>query len=320
MRERYCYWSVVDGSYAEMMQSVVDSARHVGVFKDFHVWTDRPINGATCHPAAQFDKTLYLFKLRFLRDEVSRLDYDYFVWLDADSYFVRDPGDLLRLMQGSPVHSSLESDACLPENVRPDWWGCSLKNYVTLMRFMGVRSRAIYNVNAGFWIVQREAINRFCELAFEFWDLATKAGCEFTEEPPLAYATHMLCGNPYLHTLRQTADLWASDWTGCYAGRLPDGKPWQFVDYFSQQTFPVNPAIVHAMRSKEILRDLALRNSAASVPPVAQAPAGHHRTRPVLPGVSPSKLDGAKNGNHKPNSGQFLRARGARGAKERKIP
>src|SRR5271154_4100486 len=90
MRERYCYWSAVDGIYAQMMQTVVDSAREAGVFKDFHVWTDRPIDGATCHPAANFDKTLYLFKLRFLRDEVSRLDYDYFVWLDADSYFVRD--------------------------------------------------------------------------------------------------------------------------------------------------------------------------------------------------------------------------------------
>ena len=93
MRERYCYWSVVDGVYADMMQAVVHSARQVGVFKDFHVWTDRTIHGATCHPITNFDKTLYLFKLRFLRDEVSRLDYDYFVWLDADCYFVRDPGD-----------------------------------------------------------------------------------------------------------------------------------------------------------------------------------------------------------------------------------
>lgn len=281
MRERYCYWSVVDGAYAPMMQSVVDSARQVGVFKDFHVWTDRVINGATCHQVVDFDKTLYLFKLRFLRDEVSKLDYDYYVWLDADSYFVRDPGDLLRLMKGSPVHSSLESDACLASNVRPDWWGCSLKDYATLMRFMGVRSRAIYNVNAGFWIIQREVIKRFCDLAFEFWELATKAGFEFTEEPPLAYATHMLCGNPYLHTLRNTADVWASDWTGCYDGRLPDGKPWTFVDYFNEENIQVNPAIVHAMRSKEALCNLAMRGTAAPAPDNATpAPAGRAKPKP----------------------------------------
>lgn len=261
MKDRYCFWSVVDGEYAPMMQAVVDSARRVGVFKDFHVWTDEPIRGAISHPVETFDKKLYLFKLKFLRDEVSRLDYDYFVWLDADCYFVRDPGDLLRVMHGSPVHSSLESDACAPDSVREDWWDCSLKNYVTLMRFMGVRSRAIYNVNAGFWVVHHDVIQRFYELAYDFWDLANRAGFEFTEEPPLAYATHMLCGNPYVHTLRQTADLWASDWTGCYKDRLPDGKPWEFVDYFSFQSYTVNPAIVHAMRSKEVLIELGSRRS-----------------------------------------------------------
>jgi len=64
---------------------------------------------------------------------------------------------------------------------------------------------------------------------------------------------HMLCGNPYLHTLRSTAELWGSDWTGCFTGVLPDGKPWTFVDYFTGEQFEVNPAIVHAMRSKEAL-------------------------------------------------------------------
>lgn len=275
MKDRYCFWSVVDGDYARMMQAVTDSARRVGVFKDFHIWTDRAIEGATCHPYEKLDKTLYLFKLRFLRDEVRRLEYDYFVWLDADTYFVRHPGDLLRLMQGSPVHASLESDACHVGNVRPDWWGCSLKNYVTLMRFLGVRSTSIFNVNAGFWIVHRDVIDTFCDLAFEFWEFSRAAGYEFTEEPPLAYATHMLCGNPYLHTLRNTAEVWASDWTGCYADTLPDGGAWEFADYFSDERFGVNPAIVHAMRSKQ-----ALIRAAANRPNGVEPRRGTRR-RPV---------------------------------------
>ena len=294
MRERYCFWSVVDGAYAQMMQAAVNSARQVGVFKDFQVWTDQPIEDATCHWVENIDKTLYLFKLRFLRDEVSRLNYDYFVWLDADNYFVRDPGDLLRLMQGSPVHSSLESDACVPGNVREDWWGCSLKDYATLMRFMGVRSRAIYNVNAGFWIVHHDVIARLCELAFEFWDLATRAGFEFTEEPPLAYATHMLCGNPYLHTLRQTADVWASDWTGSFDGRLPDGNPWEFVDYFSFDKFQVNPAIVHAIRSKEILCELGARKAAGSARPATQTASSARRRGGARLVAARAKADGTK--------------------------
>src|SRR5205814_4957356 len=129
-------------------------------------------------------------KLHYLRDAVKRLKYDYFVWLDADTYFVRNPGDVLRVMRGAPVHSSLESDACNPSNVRTDWWDCSLTNYATLMRFKGVRSKAIFNVNAGFWIVHHDVIDRFVELALEFWEFCQKAGFTFTEEPPLAYATH----------------------------------------------------------------------------------------------------------------------------------
>src|SRR5208282_2993484 len=166
--------------------------------------------------------------------------------------------------------------------------------------------------NAGFWIVQRDVINRFCELAFEFWDLATKAGCEFTEEPPLAYATHMLCGNPYLHTLRQTSDVWASDWTGCYAGRLPDGKPWEFTDYFSEQGFQVNPAIVHAMRSKEILCELGGRNLPAAAPPAATTPATRRRSAPVRPKASRSKPARAKGAHHKANSRRLRASRGVK--------
>ena len=265
MNERFCYWSVVDDRYAEMMKIVVASARAVGVFKDFHVWTDRPIGGAICHEVRGFDKTLYLFKIHFLRQAVKKLKYDYFVWLDADTYFVRNPGNVLRVLHGSPVHASLESDACRPGNRRPDWWGCSLSNYATLMRFKGVRSNAIFNVNAGFWIVHHDVIDTFCDLALDFWHFCKKAGYTFTEEPPLAYASHMLCGNPYLHTLKNTADLWASDWTGSYARALPDGRDWLFTDYFSGDRYKVNPAIVHAMRSKAALVAKAKRASIAAL-------------------------------------------------------
>jgi hypothetical protein len=250
---------VVDGPYAEMMKTVVRSARAVGVFKDFHVWADRSIDGAILHPVKAFDKAHYLLKFTFLREAVSQLNYDYFMWLDADTYFVRHPGDVLRVLQGAPVHASLESDACSPHAQRPDWWGCPLPVYAGLMESRGVRSRAIFNVNAGLWIVHHDVIETFCALAFESWQFCRDRGHVFTEEAPLAYVTHMLCGNPYEHTLQATAELWASDWTGCYQDRLPDGQTWTFVDYFTGESFAVNPAIVHAMRSKEAMVEAAKR-------------------------------------------------------------
>ena len=97
MSERFCYWSVGDGPYGQMLATMVASARRVGVEEDFHLWTDRTIDAAQCHELPdEFDKRLYLFKFEILRRTVAELDYDYFVFLDADSYFVRHPGDVLR--------------------------------------------------------------------------------------------------------------------------------------------------------------------------------------------------------------------------------
>ena len=96
-RKKFCYWSVADGQHALMMQTCVRSARAARVREDFHVWSDRAIAGAIAHDAGQFDKHLYHFKFDFLQKQAARLNYDYFVWLDADNYFVRHPGDVLSL-------------------------------------------------------------------------------------------------------------------------------------------------------------------------------------------------------------------------------
>jgi hypothetical protein len=252
-RPTFCYWCVADGAYAEMFDAAVRTARAVGVREDIHVWSDRAIAGAVTHAAGGFDKRHYLFKLEFLRDRASQLDYDYLIFLDADTAFVRHPGDPLRALHGAPLHVVLESDCTRWTNRRPDWWGCPLPVFVDLMRRRGVNSRAVFNTNAGFWIVHHDVIGTLVELALEFWHYCKERGYEFTEEVPLAYVGQMLVGNPYVHTLEHHADLWASDWTGVFADRIPDGSAWDFVDYLDGTRLRVNPAIVHCMRSKQAL-------------------------------------------------------------------
>lgn len=249
----YCYWSVADGRHAVMLNAAVNSARTNGVYHDFHIWSDIPVKGAENHRVHAFDKSHYLFKFHYLEKHVSQLNYDYFIWLDADTYFVRNPGNPLSPLRGAPVHACLESDACSSLRYRDDWWGCPMDRYAQYMYQLGVRSNSIFNVNAGFWIVHKLAIERFCELCREFWQFTHGHGHTFTEEAPLAYATHMLVGDPYEHTIRRDPDLWASDWRGRFDGVVPDGRPWFFEDYFTGEKIPVNPAIVHAMRSKDAL-------------------------------------------------------------------
>lgn len=255
MSKTFCYWSVADGKHADMIQATVTSARNVGVTEDFHIWSDKNINGATTHIIDKsFDKSHYLFKLKFLKEFVSKLNYDYFIFLDADTYFVRKPENILNCLKNSPVHASLESDCTSLENKRKDWWGCDLKEYCNLMKEFGVKNKKIYNVNAGFFIVHKDIINTFYTLAMDFWNKCQSRGYkEFTEEPPLAYAIHMLTDNADLHSIKNSFNIWASDWTGCYNNKLPDGKDWLFEDYMSGIKIKVNPAIVHAMRSKDAL-------------------------------------------------------------------
>lgn len=255
-KPKFCYWSVADGMYAQMMTTCIRSARREGVQEDFHVWTDVAIPHAVCHPTGQYEHKNYLFKFDFLL-KTAELPYDYFVFIDADSFFVRNPGLILRQTQGAPVHVALESDCTRLSNTRPDWWGCPLEEYVRLMRSCGVRSHSIFNTNAGFWIVHRDVASRFVDLALEFWTYCDGRGFPFTEEAPLAYAGHMLMGNPYAHVVERNPDDWASDWIGVFAGRLPDGKPWEFTDYMDEHRFVVNPAIVHCMRSKHALINAA---------------------------------------------------------------
>lgn len=250
---RICFWSVADGAYAYMLKTLVHSFRAVGMQEDFHAFADQEIPGAATHLLEKFDKSFFHFKLDLLQNRVKNLDYDFFIFLDADNYFVRKPGHLLDLMEDSPFHSFLEGDCCLESNVRKEWHYCPLHTYVQFMRECGVTSKQICTMNAGFFMIKKEAIDTVCGLAQDFWKHCANAGYLFTEEAPLAYATQMLACDLEKHLLSHCRDIWASDWTGIFTDRLPDGKAWAFTDYMNHARFEVNPAIVHALKSKEIL-------------------------------------------------------------------
>lgn len=104
----YCYWSVATGPYVGLMERCVASARSAGVFKEFHVLTDRPIQGAESYEAYEVELTDKLFKLVYLKAAISKLNFEYYVWVDADTVFRRNPRNLLACLGRSPIHVPLE--------------------------------------------------------------------------------------------------------------------------------------------------------------------------------------------------------------------
>lgn len=247
-----CFWSVGDNDFAWMLQGLVASFRKAGMQEDFIAFSDRPIAGARTEIVKEFDKKAHLFKFTFLK-KLLKEDYRAFIFLDADTLFVRRPPDLLPLLKDSPVHAFFECDCTIPGILRQSWWGCPLEKYVELMRDSGVTSEKVYNVNAGLFMVEKNAIETVCSLAEDFWNYSLSCGYAFTEEPPLAYALHMLSQNPEFHLIKNHFDIWASDWTAQFKDKLPEGKPWMFKDWLQGDEFIINPAIVHALKSKDLL-------------------------------------------------------------------
>lgn len=249
-----CFWSVGDGEYAHILQMLVDSFHAVGMKDDFHVFSDRNIRGAINHPSGQFDKRGCFFKFNFLQQQVKHWDYQTFIYLDADTLFLRQPPlPLIDLMNGDPLHLFFESDFTLPKLHRQTWWGSPLPTFIDLMRECGVTSPHIYNINGGFFIVQKHAIDLICELAFDFIKYAIQKNYLFPDEPAWAYAMHMLTENPEQHLLSHFWNVWCADWEGIFREQLPNGSSWVFHEYMSLNSHTINPAIVHAVRSKELL-------------------------------------------------------------------
>lgn len=264
----FCYWSVASGEYARLMGGLIASARGVGVKEEFHVWTDGTIPGAVCHPAGHFDNWGWLFKLLFLRDEVRKLSHDYMVYLDSDNWFVRHPGDVLRVVNGGPMHVTLESDLTTGDGF-PYWWEYSTALFVELMRSAGVQHPGVYAVNGGMFIVHRDAIDEVYTLADQFWLHCKRHGVLYVDEPLLSYAMHRLCRTTEPHTLEATSDLWATDFHGIFKHRVPRDEPFPFRGLYRRQFFNVQPAIVHAFKSKKLLMEESVRLLKATARPAS---------------------------------------------------
>lgn len=243
MNFRYCYWSVCDGVDALKMERCVASARSAGVFKEFHVLTDRTIGGAECYEAGAFDKTGGLYKLIFLKAAISKLSFDYLVWIDPDTLFVRNPRDLLKVMRVSPIHVPLLTPlAEIPPGARVH--GMPSETFAGLMRQAGVRD-PVYASESSFWIVRRDAIDSIHKLALDFRGHGAQRGIDANAGACLSYVMHMLCASPEAHERRRHPDLWASDALNHGRGAIPDSSRWRLVDPFTGSEEFVNPAIVH---------------------------------------------------------------------------
>lgn len=262
-KSNFCYFSCdTTPQGAGILGTMVASARAAGVQEDFHVFSHKPVEGATTHSPGPIDIKHHIFKWKLLRDRLANLPYDYFVWIDSDTIFTRHPGNLKNLIRDNAMWCQLESETTAEKVRFGDWWGAKIDQYNQTLTNHGVTSEKKYNTNGGMWIVRRNAIDTFVRQALSFHAMCLAKGLDTTsDEPPLAWLGQVqnLSGygpwviDPHLNTQEATCETWACDWNYRFAGRIPDGGQWECEDWLTGEKRLCNPAIVHAMRSKDAM-------------------------------------------------------------------
>ena len=248
-------WSVAWGDYRYMLQSLMSSIRSVGIEHDILTFSDEPLYGVT---SCETDKAIQLdfkqyWKFKYL-SKISRLDYDLFVFIDSDHYFVRKPDkDFKDIIGKDSWHSFLESPINSEATKRGDWWGVPNQAMTQLYRDFGVVQKTVYSTNGGFWICRKPFANHAATTANLFNEIQKARGLDLPEEVLVAILSHMFSMDYSERLHSRHMDVWASEWTGALADKLPTGEPWQFQEYMTHARSVVNPAIVHAMRSKNAL-------------------------------------------------------------------
>lgn len=251
-------WSVAWGDYRYMLQSLVKSIKQCAIEHDVLVYCDQPLYGCTnkkLDPSIHLDQTQY-WKFEYLQ-RVAQMDYDVLVFIDSDHYFVRKPRiDFHEILNGDSWHSFLESPINSALTVRKDWWSAKNQDMLALWRAFGVTQKTVYNTNGGFWICKKDFAKAAKETVLQFREFQKKSGYNFPEEVGIAVLSHMFSKDYSNRMHHKYTDVWASEWTGALGGKVPNGESWKFIEYMTNNESQLNPAIVHAMRSKNSLVEL----------------------------------------------------------------
>jgi hypothetical protein len=232
-----------------MMQNCVKSAREAGVFKEFHVFTDRPVEDMECYDIHDFSETQGLFKLLYLKAGMTKLMFEYFVWIDADTVFLRSPHQMLESLGKAPIHIPLEVSFS-ELNTGDHWNGIDAKECVVEMTRLGVNN-PIYGNRTAFWVVHREAIDTVCELSMSFLDQVRQSKTLCNVSCALGYAMQMLCGNPRRHLSSECANLWTSDDQNRLKYGVPAAGGWGNGEKLDCMRETIPAAIIHVPHQKQ---------------------------------------------------------------------
>jgi len=271
-KSNFCYFTGTNrAADIPLIHMLLKSARDSGVSEDFHLFSPWKVKGFEFHEIPKNTPWRnHLAKLDFLR-KLENTTYDYCVWLDADNYFVRHPGNLKNLIRDNPCWISMEGELTSPKVRWPDWWTMKFPQVLDIMKSLGCSGKKIWSTNGGMWIVRRTDIKLIADLVEGIANKMKATHPMVSDEPPLAVVGQTLVPNYELNTVQNLSDVWACDWVGNFKDKLPDGKPWKYEDWMTAEQSMINPAIVHSMRGKDTVRRFINKETQSKIKVTVQA-------------------------------------------------
>lgn len=253
---KLCVWSIGLGRHAFMLQTLVKSYRDVGMPHDFYAIASLDIDGATTIPHSPlFESDGFFFKYHLLRDVISKLDYDLFVFLDADMLFMRRPDDFEQWAEeGGAAAAILMGDCSNPEYANRLWWDYPVGRFAALCQRRGLPRPNVWYAGGGIWSCRRDFINQFCDECHAFREEARRDGWEkMTEEAPLSYVVQRYGTNPEAMLASNHPRLYACLQEKITDAKLPRPKPVRWTFLLTDEYVDADPAILHVFKNKEIL-------------------------------------------------------------------
>jgi hypothetical protein len=229
------------------MADTVVSARAAGIYKPFHVFADRIIDGCECYDAMGSDEYEGFAPFIYLKAGVTKLPCDCYVWIEPGTRFRFPPLNLVEACGRSPIHVPLESDlASVADDVRLH--GMLASQYRAVLGSGGV-SGAVFFSSAFFWIIRAVAVDLVCRLVFEFKNSTKAKGDQVSSPMALGYAMQMLCADKAAHTIERRSDLWMPGYVGYSTANDPFSVGRWPLPY-SRQTVSASPSLYYPVPVK----------------------------------------------------------------------
>lgn len=252
--KKLCFWSIGLKTYAPILQAAVQSYRDAKLPWDFFCIADHNIDGATetiPHPT-EFNFDGWHFKLRMLRQFISHKEYEHFVYVDSDTWFVRHPDGIEQWAEaGGNGACMLEGDCAKLEVANGMWGQIRLRKWVSLCRRMGVPHREIRNTNGGIWSVRRSKVDAFLRDCAEFRAKAQmEKWPECADEPCVAYAVMRSTGNLQPLLVQNNTKLWSCVLDRSTGNEIPANRDLHWHMFITNDHVTTNAAILHAMTYK----------------------------------------------------------------------